>query len=259
MKHGCLAAGVIAGAFVLCAVSRASAAPLDVTLAVTVNGLTGQHQVGNGEADHYSLLPLPLGELAIRSGADSVRVEGLPPVTLAYSGTGEALATRLSIVNATVRHAFPGGWFVGAGQTVYNQTTQYVNGSNEVQASRVTGLRVEAGRTFGTAANRIEAFGAVNGRMRGVQYTTLDVPFRSCSFGGPPVCTTINLRRTFADPENASQIDLTARLAHRVSTRTELLAGLRYLNYTAHYDAAPGVLADRNVGFAPSLGARVRI
>ncbi len=256
MRTGCIRAAVMAGAIVLCAAARAGAAPLEVTVAGTVNGLSGQHETG-GETDHYSLLPLPLGEVTVRSGADTLRVEGLPPVTIGYSGGSRLLSTRLSIVNATLRHAFSGGWFVGAGQTVYNQSTQYTSPSDQTQYSRVTGLRLEAGRIFGSGANHVEAFGAVNGRMRGTQFTTFASAFTSCTFGAAVVCSPRS--ETFADPENAAQVDLTARLAHRVSPHGEIIVGLRYLNYTAHYDDAPGVIADRNVGFAPSLGFRVRL
>jgi len=252
MRTGCRRAACIAALLVFACSAGAGARPLEVTLAASIDAISGQHQVGNGEADRFSLLPLPLGEATIRAGADTLRVEGLPPISVPYTGGSRLQSTRLSIVNATLRHAFAGGWFVGAGQTVYNQSTQYANPPNEVQSSRVTGLRVELGRTFGTAANRIEAFGAVNGRMHGVQYTTYAVPGFTCA-GCPPGSV------TFADPENAAQVDLNARLAHRVWAHGDLLLGLRYLNYTAHYDVAPGVLADRNVGFAPTLGLRVHL
>jgi hypothetical protein len=44
-----------------------------------------------------------------------------------------------------------------------------------------------------------------------------------------------------------------------VSKRDELIFGLRYLNYSAHYDRAPGDIVDRNVGFAPTIGYRIRL
>jgi hypothetical protein len=65
--------------------------------------------------------------------------------------------------------------------------------------------------------------------------------------------------QTFADPENGAQVDLSARFARRLSRNSELLLGLRYLNYTAHYDDFPGQLADRNVGWAPVIGYRIRL
>ncbi len=258
MNIGCLRAAVVAGAVFVCA-ARAGAEPLDVSAALSVNALTGQHQPGDGEVDRFSLLPLPLGEITLRSGANALRVEGLPPVTIGYSGGSGPLSTRLSILNVTLRHAFAGGWFVGAGQTVYNQSTLYASPSGETQASRVTGLRLEAGRMFGSGANRIEVFAAVNGSMHGVGYTTVPSTFTSCTFGNNPGCVTTTVSATSADPETAAQVDLTARLAHRVSPHGDLLLGLRYVNYTAHYDAAPGVLADRNTGFGPSLGFRLRL
>ena len=262
-------------AFFVCASTLASAEPLDVTLGLTVNAMSGQHQVNGGHSDSVSLAPLPLAELVVRHKAESIRIEGLPPVTFGYGSTGDGvLSTRLSIVNATYRHAFAGGWFVGAGQTVYNQFTTYVpangnffytrnftsdpiNGS-EAQYSRVTGARFEIGRITQSGRNRLELWAAANPRMRGVQYTRIPT-YILCSgaAGRAPAC--IQQVDTFSDPENASQVDLSARVAHRIAKNGEVLFGLRYLNYTAHYDNFPGQLADRNVGIAPALGYRIKL
>lgn len=267
---------VITAALFSWAAATARAEPVEATLSLTVNALSGKHEVDGGHSDHFGFLPLPLGELTLRRGPESLRIEGLPPVTFGYSTAGDgALATRLSIINATYRHTFSGGWFLGAGQTVYNQFTTYmpVNGNllyergftsepingSEVQYSRVTGARFEAGRTLALGRDRIDISAAVNPRMRGIQFTRIPTFLSECNFpsGGPAVCT--QLVDTFADPENASQVDLAARVAHRISKHGELLYGLRYLNYTAHYDDFPGKIADRNVGFAPVLGYRVKL
>jgi hypothetical protein len=274
-------AAVTTTALFVCAGALASADPVDVTLAVTINALSGQHQVNGGHSDKLTFDPLPLAELTVRRNAESLRIEGLPPVTFGYANAGDgALSTRLSIVNGTLRHTFPGGWFAGAGQTVYNQMTTYVPATGNVfysrgfttdpivgseqQYSRVTGARFELGRLAQYGRNRIEWWFAANPRMRGVQYTRIPtVPFFCTTGSGgiitptPPACRT--QVRTFADPENASQVDLSARVAHRVAQNGEVLAGLRYLNYTAHYDNFPGQLADRNVGFAPTLGYRLKL
>jgi len=268
---------VMTAAFFLCASALASAEPVDVTLALTVNAMSGQHQVNGGHSDSLSLAPLPLGELVVRRQAESIRIEGLPPVTFGYGNASDgALTTRLSIINATYRHAFAGGWFVGAGQTVYNQFTTYVpvngnfsysrgfttdpiNGS-EAQYSRVTGARFEIGNITQSGRNRVEWWAAANPHMRGIQYTRIPTFLNTCSFGPagtPPVC--MQQVDTFSDPENASQVDLSARVAHRVAKNGEVLFGLRYLNYTAHYDNFPGQLADRNVGVAPTLGYRIKL
>ena len=211
----------------------------------------------------------------MRSGRDSLRVEGMPPIPFRYLNTGDdgALTTRLSILNATYRHRFAGGWYAGIGQTVYNQMTsydapagsyfydrgsqQYPIVGSEAQYSRVTGARFEAGHVIARGRDEIDVWAAANPRMRGVQYTRIP-SYTLCSrpFGGVTTCT--QLIDTFADPENASQLDLSLRVAHRVSKRGDLLYGVRYLNYSAHYDDIPGRLADRNVGFAPVLGYRLR-
>jgi len=259
--------------------AAACAEPLETTFGITVNALSGQHQTDGGRRDKLSFAPLPLGELTLRSGTESLRLEGLPPVTFGYNKAGDgAQSTRLAILSATYRHAFRGGWFAGAGQTIYNQYTTYtpVNGSffyqrgfvsepidgSEAQYSRVTGARFEIGRRVERGRDRIELTAAVNPRMRGIQYTRIPTFVFMCptSFTGPPPagsCTQVI--DTFADPENASQVDIAANAAHRISKHGEILYGLRYLNYTAHYDDFPGQLADRNVGFAPVLGYRVKL
>ncbi|HWT05648.1 MAG TPA: hypothetical protein VN224_07815 [Xanthomonadales bacterium] len=268
---------VMTAAFFVCTSALAYADPIDATLALTVNALSGQHQVNGGHSDKLTFDPLPLAELVLRRNAESIRIEGLPPVTFGYSNTGDgALSTRLSIVNATYRHTFAGGWFAGVGQTVYNQFTTYVpvngnflysrgfttdpiNGS-EAQYSRVTGARFEIGRMTQHGRNRVEWWAAANPRLRGIQYTRIPTFLSVCSFSSgstPPACTQVV--DTFSDPENASQVDLSARVAHRIAKNGEVLVGLRYLNYTAHYDDFPGQLADRNVGFAPTLGFRIKL
>lgn len=271
-------AAVMTTALFSCASALASADPIDATLAITVNALSGQHQVNGGHSDKLTFDPLPLAELVLRRNAESLRIEGLPPVTFGYSNVGDgALSTRLSIVNATFRHTLPGGWFAGAGQTIYNQMTTYVpvNGNffytrgfvtdpivgSEAQYSRVTGARFEIGRITEHGRNRVEWWAAANPHMRGIQYTRIPtVPFFCTTIvitPAPPECVT--QVHTFADPENASQVDLSARIAHRISNNGEVLLGLRYLNYSAHYDNIPGQLADRNVGFAPTLGYRIKL
>jgi len=249
--------------------------PVETSFAITINPLDGQHTVNGGRSDAVSFAPLPLAELIVRERGDSVRIEGLAPVTLRYGGAADgAQSTSLSIVNATYRHAFAGGWFAGAGQTLYNQSTTYApsNGNfryvrgpiidliygSEVQYSRVTGARFEAGRIVRRGRDQLEFWVAGNGRMRGVQYTQIPTLTSFClTPAGYTPCGPAE--HTYADPENAAQIDFSARLARRLSKHSELLLGLRYLNYSAHYDDFPGQIADRNVGWAPVLGYRLRL
>ena len=262
-----------------CGTALACADPVQATFALTVNPLNGHHQINGGTRDNLVFAPLPLGELTLRRGDDSLRIEGLPPVSFHYNSAGDgAQSTQLSILNGTYRHSFAGGWFVGAGQTIYNQYTTYraVSGQffyqrgpivepiygSEAQFSRVVGARFEAGRTLDFGTNHVEIVAAANPRLRGVQYTRIpQQPFCTGSFGpGGSILVTgcQQVVSTFPDPENGSQVDLSVRIAHRISKHGELLYGLRYLNYTAHYDDFPGELADVNVGFAPVVGYRVR-
>jgi hypothetical protein len=253
----------------------ACAEPLETTVALSVNALSGQHQVGNGEADRLSFAPLPLAELTLRHGTESVRFEGLPPLTVGYFNQNfpGGSSTRLSILNATYRHALRGGWFAGIGETVYNQDTSFgarpnlffergsffeaVDGSLR-QYSRVVGLRIEAGQRVNVGRNSIEYFAALNPRMHGIASTRVPTFGFACPPGAQTLAACSQLIDTFADGETAAQVDLTARIAQRVSKHGEILYGLRYLNFTARYDDFPGQLADRNVGFAPSLGYRLK-
>lgn len=277
MKHGFGVVAVVTMAMCAWTAAAAVAEPVEATLSLTVNALNGKHEVDRGHSDRIDFLPLPLGELTLRHGSDSIRIEGLPPVTFGYRLQSTApgpLSTRLSIVNATYRRAFAGGWFAGVGQTVYNQFGVYptadgsffyqrglgfqqINGEED-QFSRVTGARFEAGRVMRHGRDTIDVSAAVNPRMRGIQYTRIPTNVVVCRVGNVP-CIQQTEFTTFSDPENASQVDLAARVAHPLSKHAELLYGLRYLNYTAHYDDFAGQLADRNVGIAPLLGLRVKL
>jgi len=267
-------AGAVLTALLVCA-RAASADPVETSFAVTINPLDGQHTVNGGRSDPVSFAPLPLAELIVRERGDSLRIEGLVPVTLHYGNAGDgAQSTSLSLANATYRHEFRGGWFVGAGQTLYNQSTtyapsdgnfRYVRGTitdfiygSEVQYSRVTGARFEVGRIVRGRRDQLEFWVAANPRMHGVQYTQIPTFTSFCLTPADALVPCVPAVHTYADPENAAQLDLSARVAHRLSKHSELLFGLRYLNYTAHYDDFPGQIADRNVGWAPVIGYRLR-
>jgi hypothetical protein len=257
----------------------ARADPVQTTFTLTANFLDGQHQTSDFPADKLHFVPLPLSELTFSRHNDAVRIEGLPPVSFHYGSAGDgAQSTQLSIINATYRRTFRGSWFAGVGQTLYNQSTTYINVpgfvyeragtiypivGSERQYSRVTGLRYEIGKftTFGRAHDRLEVWAAFNPKMHGVQYTsvpTTGAPACSINVGLFTSCSPTYRTLTFADPENSTQVDLSVRVAHRIGRSGELLYGVRYLNYVAHYDDEPGQLADRNVGIAPLIGYRVR-
>ena len=228
------------------------AEPIAVTAGITANFLTGKHDTGNG-IDKLNLVPLPLAEVDGRYQRTTLHIEALPGVTFGYDdGLGGTQYTRLSIVNVVLRQSVRGGVFVGAGQTVYNQRTDYgVAHSPFVanQASRVTGARFEVGygrRILGRG--RLECVAAINPIMHGVERTELRPFFR---YG-----------RAIVSGERAVQVDTALRLSRPLGPG-ELLYGIRYLNYASRYDVQgrrdDRSLADRNVGIMPLLGYRLRL
>lgn len=256
----------------------AAAEPVETKFAVTANFLDGKHQTSDFPADQLHFVPLPLSELTFRRGRDTIRIEGLPPVSFHYgSNAGDgALSTQLSILNATYRRTIGAGWFVGVGETLYNQSTTYANVpgfvyrrgdqvfpiiASEKQYSRVAGTRLEAGRIMEIGAGRaqLEISAAYNPKLHGNQFTSIPTfsPVVVCP--PSPVCAIPTTTLTFSDPETATQLDFSVRVVHKVGKRGELLYGVRYLNYTAHYVDEPGQLADRNVGIAPLIGYRIRL
>ena len=273
---------VIAAAAFACAPLAARADGIAVTGALTLNALDGEHAINGGDVARINFVPLPLAELDARHRTDELHVEGLPPVAFSYSGGAQVgvQTTRLSIGNLAYRRTFGDGYFAGVGQTLYNQHTTYgivpgayytrynvlpspffVGGPSgpplpggvdevfpltgaEEQYSRVTGMRLEAGRRWSVGRTKIEAIVAGNPHMHGVQYTY--VPSRQDS-------------PTFADPEHASQVDVELRAYHPFGRGQGLIYGLRYLHYSSAYDQDPGQLADRNVGLAPVIGYGVKL
>jgi len=228
---------------------RAGADSLTVTGALTVNFLDGTHSTG-ATVDQLRFAPLPLAELDVRGERTALHLESFPAVSFSYGDGTQQQTTRLSIINATVRRSFAGGFFVGTGQTIYNQLTAYLPSPDRfslinAQSSRVTGARFEAGivRALGRGA-RIESVFGINPVMRGVQRTAfadiLRVPQN-------------------AAPERAEQIDTSVRWL-RPAGPGAVIIGLRYLNYASRYDVrgpANGVLADRNAGILPLIGYRL--
>ncbi len=79
----------------------------------------------------------------------------------------------------------------------------------------------------------IEYFAAYNPRMHGISNTRVPTFSFVCPPGARTFAACSQQIDTFADGENASQADLTARVARRVSKHGEILYGLRYLNFGA--------------------------
>lgn len=238
MNHLLIAA--ILATSVTCAPLTAAAEPLEVDLTATVSGLVGTHVTGGGAATTI-VAPLPLAELDLRRGADALHVEGIPPVGIPTAEGGASSLTRLSLLNLVYRRTLAGGWFAGAGETVYNQHTYFSDG--EEQASRVAGLRLETGYGWHAGRSHVEASLAYNPVMHGLLQTTFS--YR------PGV--------TFRDGERGPQIDTAVRVAQPLGRHSALVYGLRYINYSSRFDAQPGLIVDRNAGIAPVVGYKLRL
>jgi hypothetical protein len=227
---------------------------VDVSSSITLNFLDGKHDTATS-IDRLTFVPLPLLDLDARMARTAVHLEGVPPLTFAYGNAiGGRQQTQLSIINATLRQEIGGGAFVGVGQTIYNQRTTYPPPaaapdilSVAAQSSRVTGIRYEVGlRARIARPTRIEFVAALNPSMHGLEYTAFDA---AAPIGPLP------------NPERAVQVDTSLRFVTALH-RGALVYGLRYLNYASQYAVRgpqKGSLADRNVGFMPLAGYRIRL
>lgn len=244
----------IALAFVaatLQAATRAQADQLSTDLALTLNPIVGGVHESFNDLTHLPPVPIPLLELRTRYGPFEVDLGGLPPLASVRSDNTRQgrTSTRLSVFEGVARVWDPLHRFsFGIGQTLYNQSTHYLDpveiaGTGETQFSRVTGIHYQAGYGAPFARGRIEAEFNYAPAMLGTQYTLYDVGYHPGR----------------ADPERAEQIDTAVRYVRGSGLRGEFIVGLRYINYTAQYAMPGGGLSDRNVGLLPVFGYRIRI
>ena len=258
--------------FIVVTTTGVQADPIHSSIGVTVDALSGKHEVGNGE-ERLRFVPIPIVEVESRYRATQLRFETIPSIPFSY-GSGNSQSTRLGLFNGSARQFIGGAWFVGVGQTLYNQHTYYPSGfttdGSQEQYSRVAGLRFEIGRDLRVAHSAVlELRGAASPVMHGVQYTRSIDGF-GCPFHrrGTPRAPCYPIFGESAVNERAAQIDLGARLV-RATGRGDVLLGVRYLNYSARYVATSrrdrlrnpyldGSLADRNVGVLPLVGYRLR-
>jgi len=103
-------------------------------------------------SDPSAAIPVPLLEASYRFSNFEVLGYGLPPtVAIPYTNAVQgSVALRLSIFDGTFRVWDPAGHFaIGAGETIYNQTTHYATADvfatsgGERQYSRIAGAHYE--------------------------------------------------------------------------------------------------------------------
>ena len=229
--------------------SRADGVQLD--LGVTLNPVLGGTHRSFNDVTHVPPVPIPLLEVRGRYGPFEIDLGGLPPLASVRSQDAREgrTSTTLSLLSGVVRVWDPLHRFsAGIGQTLYNQSTHYLDpveiaGTGETQFSRVTGLTYQFGYSIPYHRSRFEATFDYAPGMHGTQYTLYD---------NPGYLGRVN-------PERAVQIDTAVRYTHPVGRNGDISLGLRYINYTASYAQAGGGLSDRNVGLLPVFGYRVRL
>jgi len=231
--------------------STARADELSTDIGLTLNPVLGGIHESFNDSTHVPPVPIPLIEARSRYGPFEVDLDGLPPIASipSYNVIQGHTSTVLSLFEGVVRVWDPLHRFsAGIGQTLYNQSTHYadaveVAGSGETQFSRVTGVTYQAGYGAPFRHGRFEAVFNYAPVMLGTQFTIYDVARYHSRF----------------DPEQAEQIDTAVRYTRAVGSRSDMILGLRYVNYTARYNEVHGGLSDRNVGLLPVIGYRTRL
>lgn len=237
-------------ALAVCVPAKAVADKTEIDAGLTLNPLIGTHQSFN-DLVHVPPVPLPLLEARVRNGPFELEAFGLPALASAtYDDPIQGhTSTKLSIFDGTFRYyALNRRVSFGIGETLYNQSTHYANaveiaGTGETQYSRVGGVHYELGYHMPWRGGHLDTTVSLAPIVRGTQFTAFDV-------------NTFPVR---VNPESGPQIDADIRYIRSLGPKRDFILGLRYLNYTTHYDQVNGTLADRNTGFLPSVGVRFRI
>ena len=245
MKATRLFVAAALGAFAL-APHVALADPSTTTIGITLNPIVGGVHESFNDIVHLPPVPLPLFEVSHKTGPFELTAFGLPPtIAVPYTDAIQgSTALRLTILDATLRVWTPGGRFaIGAGETVYNQTTHYATaddfapGGGERQYSRVVGGHYEIATRLPFRHGTIEANLRYAPVLLGTQVSTYD--------DGTP---------SRFDPERGKQIDGGVRYLRPAGAHGEFVVGVRYLNYTAAYDVPDLPLSDRNAAVLPNVG-----
>jgi len=210
--------------------------------AYTYVGIQGLALVGvhrDVAGSQYGLGGGPLIQVHVGAPRVALHLEGIPVVSIPgirpSAAYGQATPA-LGIFNGQVEYAFDraGDWWVGAGETIYNQRTP-LPAKEQVVSSRLAGARyvLRYRRHFGRH-------------------------FAEALVGAAPSLTgsdvyvfTHDLSPTVVKPERASEIDASLEWGYTYR-RSQWLIGLRTLNFSARYPLT-GQAADRNVGLGPMI------
>ncbi len=242
-----LAALAVAGALGATRAPARADDPFQTTVGISLNPIAGGYHESFNDIIRLPPIPVPLIEASQRLGPFEIAGYGLPPtVAIPYTDAIQgSTSLRLTIFDASLRLWAPKRQIgIEAGETIYNQTTHYATadfypGTDERQYSRI------AGAHYGVIAH---------------------LPFRSGFFEiesryapvllGTQVSTYGDGAPTRFDPERGEQIDENLRFIRRAGPHAQLVAGVRYVNFTAAYDVPSRPLSDRNCAVLPSIGYR---
>jgi hypothetical protein len=237
---------VLAGALFAFAALPALADPSSATIGVTLDPIVGGVHDSFNDQIHLPPIPVPLLEASYRFSNFEVLGYGLPPtIAIPYTNaTQGSVALRLSIFDGTFRVWDPTGHFaIGAGETIYNQTTHYATADvfatsgGERQYSRIAGAHYEVAFRVPFRAGSLETSLRYAPVLLGTQVSTYE--------DGTP---------SRFDPERGQQVDGNIRYVHHVGRHMDAVLGLRYVNFTAAYDTPSHPLSDRNAALLPAFG-----
>jgi hypothetical protein len=243
--------GALALALLAFAARPAGADPVSATLGLTLDPIVGGIHDSFNDQIHLPPIPVPLIEGSVRASNFELVGYGLPPtIPIPYTDAIQgSVALRLTILDTTLRVWDPSGHFgIGAGETIYNQTTHYATADlpatsgGERQYSRIAGAHYEIVTRFPFRAGTIETSLRYAPVLLGTQVTTYE--------DGTP---------SAFDPERGQQIDGNIRYVHHVGRHMDAVLGVRYVNFTAAYDTPSHPLSDRNAAVLPAFGYLWRI
>lgn len=224
----------------------ALADPPSGDLGVTLNPVLGGFHESFDDIVRLPPIPVPLIEGNYKVSNFEITGYGLPPtVAIPYTDAIQgSTALRLTILDATLRVWDGSGHVaVGAGETIYNQTTHYATADvyatsgGERQYSRIAGAHYELATRIPFLAGRLETSLRYAPVLLGTQVSTYD--------NGTP---------SRFDPEIAEQIDGNLEYVRHAGRHLDEVIGVRYVNFTAAYNVPLRPLSDRNCAVLPSFG-----
>ena len=243
----------LAGIALACAffAGTAAAARADepvASIGITLDPIIGGVHESYNDRINLPPIPVPLLEASAHFSNFELTGYGLPPtIAIPYTDAIQGpTRLRLTILDGTFRVWDNGNHFaIGIGETIYNQTTHYAiadffaTSGGEQQYSRLVGAHYEIAARFPFVKGALETSLRYAPVMLGTQVSTYE--------NGTP---------SRFDHERGQQVDGNVRYVRHVGRHTDMIIGMRYVNFTAAYDVPLKPLSDRNAALLPAFGYR---